>query len=58
MGYFSDNYERLKFPIVSPRRSGFRTAQIAAIHAISAHFFGSVQPAIVTMPTEQEKRRS
>jgi superfamily II DNA or RNA helicase len=52
MGYFSDNYDKLKFPIVSPPgRSGFRVAQLAAVHAISAHFFGSTQPAIVTMPT-------
>ena len=51
MGYFSDNYDKLRFPIVDGPRQGFRTAQIAAAHAVSAHFFGSKQPAIVTMPT-------
>ena len=51
MGYFSDNYDKLRFPIADGPRPGFRTAQVAAAHAVSAHFFGSKQPAIVTMPT-------
>ncbi len=51
MGYFSDNYGRLRFPISDGNPPGFRSAQLAAIHAVSAHFFNSNQPAIVTMPT-------
>src|SRR5258708_9667172 len=51
MGYFSTHYDQLRFPIpdASPP-AGFRRAQIAAMHAVSAHFFNSKQPAVVTMP--------
>lgn len=51
MGYFSENYDKLSFPIANLQPVGFRAAQIAAIHAVSAHAFNSKQPAIVTMPT-------
>lgn len=51
MSYFSDHYDRLRYPISDARPAGFRSAQIAAIHAVSTHFFNSRQPAIVTMPT-------
>src|SRR5947208_2582728 len=51
MGYFSDNYDTFRFPIADGTHLGFRAAQIAAVHAVSAHFFNSKQPAIVTMPT-------
>jgi superfamily II DNA or RNA helicase len=51
MSYFADHYAALRFPIAEDGRSGFRLAQIAAIHALSAHFFSSKQPAIVAMPT-------
>ena len=53
MGYFSTHYDKLRFPVSppNPAGAGFRLAQIAAIHAASAHFFNSKQPAIVTMPT-------
>jgi len=51
MGYFSDNYDRLRFPITAGPRLGFRPAQIAAAQAVAAHFFNARQPAIVTMPT-------
>src|SRR5262245_6723769 len=51
MGYFSEHYDKLHLPIASGTTPGFRPAQIAAAQAISAHFFGSKQPAIVTMPT-------
>lgn len=51
MSYFSDNYMSLRSPIAVEGRVGFRPAQLAAIHAISSHFFGSEQPAIVSMPT-------
>jgi superfamily II DNA or RNA helicase len=51
MGYFADNYAKLRFPISDGRAPGFRSAQLAAIHAVSAHFFNSKQASIVTMPT-------
>jgi superfamily II DNA or RNA helicase len=51
MGYFSDHYGNLRYPISDGRTQGFRSAQLAAIHAVSTHFFNSKQPAIVTMPT-------
>ena len=51
MGYFGDQYSHLKFPISAGARPGFRPAQIAAVHAVSAHFFNSNEPAVVTMPT-------
>jgi superfamily II DNA or RNA helicase len=55
MGYFSDNYDKLRFPISDGRQPGFREAQIAAIQTASGHFFNSKQPAIVTMPTGSGK---
>jgi len=55
MGYFSTHYDKLRFPISGLSPAGFRSAQIAAIHAVSAHFFNSKQPAIVTMPTGSGK---
>src|ERR1700683_2269966 len=57
MGYFSTHYDKLRFPVSPPNPAGggFRLAQIAAIHAASAHFFNSKQPAIVTMPTGSGK---
>jgi superfamily II DNA or RNA helicase len=51
MGYFSTNYAKLSFPLTDTSPAGFRNAQLAAIHAVSAHFFNSKQPAIITMPT-------
>src|ERR1700723_150318 len=51
MSYFSERYTALKFPIAEGIQVGFRPAQIAAIHAVSAHFFNATQRAIVTMPT-------
>src|SRR5882757_6364872 len=55
MGYFSIHYDKLRFPITDARPPGFRLAQIAAIHAVSAHFFNSKQSAVVTMPTGSGK---
>src|SRR5438132_14236942 len=55
MGYFSDHYNTLRLPVGDVRTAGFRLAQIAAIHSVSAHFFNSKQPAIVTMPTGSGK---
>src|SRR5713101_5571840 len=55
MGYFLTHYDRLRFPVSPARPAGFRGAQLAAIHAVSAHFFNSKQPAIITMPTGSGK---
>ncbi|HXZ02333.1 MAG TPA: DEAD/DEAH box helicase family protein, partial [Stellaceae bacterium] len=51
MSYFSDHYDKVKWPIAENGRVGFRLAQIAAAQAVGTHFFSSSQPAIVTMPT-------
>ena len=51
MSYFTDHYGQLRFPISDGSPPGFRSAQLAAIHAVSAHFFNAKHPAIVTMPT-------
>ncbi len=48
MSYFSENYDKLTYPVGSP---GFREAQLAAIQAIASHFFSSSTPAIAVMPT-------
>lgn len=51
MSYFSDRYSALRFPIADNAVVGFRPAQIAAIDAVSAHFFNATQRAVITMPT-------
>lgn len=51
MGYFRNNYDKLRFPVTDAHPPGFRSAQLAAVQAVSAHFFNSPEPAIVTMPT-------
>lgn len=55
MSYFSEQYGKLTFPIAGNGKAGLRPSQIAASHAVSAHFFGSTQPAIITMPTGSGK---
>src|ERR1700675_872885 len=55
MGYFTNNYAQLRFPISDVNPPGFRPAQLAAIHAVSAHFFNVNLPAVVTMPTGSGK---
>ena len=55
MSYFSDSYESVRYPIGTDTVPGFRLAQLAATHAISAHFFTSALPAIITMPTGSGK---
>lgn len=52
MSYFSENYPKLSFPLGKP---GFRPAQLAAIQSVTAHFFNSLTPAIVVMPTGSGK---
>jgi len=51
MPYFADHYSELTFPLESATGVGFRPAQLAAAQSVTAHFFSSKLPAIVTMPT-------
>jgi superfamily II DNA or RNA helicase len=56
MAYFGDRYAGLRFPLApSSTDEGLRGAQVAAAHALSAHFFGHRDPAIVIMPTGSGK---
>lgn len=55
MGYFDNNYSHLRFPISTETSPGLRSAQLAATHALSAHFFAKKEPAIVVMPTGSGK---
>jgi hypothetical protein len=53
--YFDANYEHLRFPLARTGIPGVRVAQLAAVHALSAHFFARKEPAIVVMPTGSGK---
>jgi superfamily II DNA or RNA helicase len=54
--YFADRAETLRFPVAPTAiAKGLRPAQIAATHALSAHFFQHRDPAIVVMPTGSGK---
>jgi superfamily II DNA or RNA helicase len=55
MGYFRDKCTEVRLPIAESGSPGLRPAQIAATHALSAHFFGQQEPAIVVMPTGSGK---
>src|SRR5215217_7082549 len=44
--YFDDNYQHLRFPLARTGIPGVRVAQLAAVHALSAHFFARKEPAI------------
>ena len=54
--YFERNYSNLRFTVGGSEASpGLRSAQIAAAHAVSAHFFQRTESAIVVMPTGSGK---
>lgn len=55
IGYFARHHCDLRFPIEAGHEEGFRPAQLAAAHAVSAHFFARSEPALVTMPTGSGK---
>jgi superfamily II DNA or RNA helicase len=55
MGYFTDHYARLSFPLASPESPGFRNAQLGAVHAIASHFTIHRDPAVIVMPTGSGK---
>ncbi|MBZ0121162.1 MAG: DEAD/DEAH box helicase family protein, partial [Sandaracinaceae bacterium] len=55
MSYFVDTHDQFHMPFAREALKGFRPPQIAAAHAIAAHFYSRREPAIVTMPTGSGK---
>jgi len=60
MGYFGDNYDSVRYPILSEHSTGLRRAQLGAIHAIASHFTrytkpSLAEPAMVVMPNGSGK---
>lgn len=60
MGYFGDNYNSVRYPILSEHSAGLRRAQLGAIHAIASHFTRYTAPslaesAMVVMPNGSGK---
>lgn len=55
MTYFADHYGEFRYPIQEGEGTGFRLAQLGAIHAAAAHFANRPDPAVVTMPTGSGK---
>lgn len=53
--YFETYSSALRTPIATAKQTGFRPAQLAAAHALSAHFFSRSEPALVVMPTGSGK---
>lgn len=56
MSYFSDLYDKVKYPIDSDTSIGLRNAQIGALHAIAAH--ATLEPldaSVIVMPTGSGK---
>jgi superfamily II DNA or RNA helicase len=56
VSYFSDNYERIRFPLAHGDKLGLRRAQLGAVHAIAAYFsLPRTDPGLVVMPTGSGK---
>lgn len=56
ISYFSDNYDKLKYPVYSDSKAGLRNSQSGAIHAIASYAtLGSKKAAIIVMPTGSGK---
>lgn len=55
MTYFENLSQQLRLPRATTDAGGLRDAQIAAAHAIAAHFWSKIRPAIVVMPTGSGK---
>lgn len=57
MPYFADHSGVVRLPIADQCSDaiGVRPAQAAAVHALCAHFFSRVDPALVVMPTGSGK---
>jgi len=56
MSYFSDVYDKLRYPRADKGLKGLRNAQLGAIHAIAAHATLNIKEAnIIVMPTGSGK---
>jgi superfamily II DNA or RNA helicase len=56
MSYFSSNYSRINYPILTDKAKGLRNAQLGATYAIGSHFtLYAGEPALVVMPTGSGK---
>ncbi len=55
MTFFPKAADVLRLPLATDGEGGLRAAQIAAAHAVAAHFWASRKPAIVVMPTGSGK---
>ena len=56
MSFFEDNYNNFRYPKqLNTDSSGFRAAQLGAIHAAAAHCEMRSDPGIITMPTGSGK---
>lgn len=55
MSHFRTYYKNFKYPIHNGEESGFRRAQIGAIHSVAGHFSTKTESAIITMPTGSGK---
>lgn len=53
--FFERAADELRLPLRREQRKGFRAAQVAAIHSISAHFWEREDPALIVMPTGSGK---
>lgn len=54
-GYFERYAGSVTHPVESSTRVGLRPAQVAAVHAVNAHFFQRADAGLVTMPTGSGK---
>lgn len=55
MTFFINAANNLRLPLAPVDGDGLRRAQVAAAHAIGAHFWASSRPALVVMPTGSGK---
>jgi superfamily II DNA or RNA helicase len=55
VGYFSENYSALCYPLAEADKPGLRKAQVGAVFAIGSHFTVRDHPAIIVMPTGSGK---
>lgn len=55
MSYFAKAHDQFRMPFARDGLKGLRPPQIAAAHAVAAHFYSRREPAIITMPTGSGK---
>ena len=51
MTYFPQAYDHIRYALATEDQPGFRTSQIGALHALSAHFTLHERPAVIVLPT-------